>query len=106
MSDQEKSQEGAARSWEETLIRDYCDHRWHQVLDPLCDTFQRWKGGELTYEDVDGAIDKAYRDKCGINNLFAQRMDRAWTLIQWWDREWFEGWVKEHRPPLDVEIES
>ena len=105
MSHQETSQESTGQYWEQSLIDDYCDYRWHKILDPLCDTFQRWKDGKLTYEDVDQAIDTAYSEKCGIKNLFAQRMDRAWTLIQWWDREWFESWVEEHRPPADIEME-
>ena len=102
MSGEEKRQEGTGRQWDEALSNDYYDYRWHQLLDPLCDTFRSWKAGELTHADVDRAIDDAYKQRCVINDLFAQRKDRAVALIQWWDRDWFEAWVKEHRAPAEM----
>ena len=103
MSDQKKQQQTREWQWEQALVDDYYDHRWRQMLEPLCETFQRWKAGELTYTDVDQAIDKAYEEKVVLRNLFAQRRDRAASLIQWWDREWFDAWVKKHRPPAQEE---
>ena len=85
--------------WEKALIDAYYDYRWHKLLDPLCDTFKSWKAGELTHADVDRAIEEAYKERCLINNLFGQRRDRSVALIHWWDRDWFEAWVNEHRPP-------
>ena len=104
MSDQRKQRQAPGWQWEQALIEAYYDYRWHQLLEPLCETFQRWKAGELTHADVDRAIEEAYRERCGLHNLFSQRQDRAVALIQWWDREWFEAWVEEHRPPPDVRL--
>jgi hypothetical protein len=92
-------------SWEEALTEAYWDHRWRQIMEPLCDTFQRWKDGTLGHDDVSKAIDEAYKEKCMVNSLLAYRPDRAAGLIQWWDRDWFLAWIKENRPPADVEID-
>ncbi len=93
-----------AKSWEEKLTEAYWDYRWRQIMDPLCDTFQRWKAGDCGNEDVNHAIDRAYKEKCAINSLLDQRADRAAAIIQWWDHDWFEAWIKENRPPAGVEI--
>jgi len=95
----EKDRQTPEWQWEQALIDAYYDHRWRQLLEPLCETFQRWKAGELAHADVDRAIEEAYQERCCINNLFTQRRDRVVALIQSWDREWFEAWVKEHRSP-------
>jgi hypothetical protein len=92
------------KDWEHDLADAYCSYRWHQLLEPLCGTFQAWKAGKLTHEEVDRALEEAYKNKCALNNLFCQRVDRVVNLIQWWDREWFEAWVEEHRPPSGVEL--
>ena len=92
------------KSWEESLTDAYWDYRWRKIMDPLCDTFQRWKAGELSHLDVDRAIDEAYKEKCLINNLLTSRPDRAAAIIQWWDHDWFLAWIEENRPPADVEI--
>ncbi len=101
MSDQKEQQQSPEWQWERALVDDYYDYRWRQMLEPLCETFQRWKEGELTYEDVDQAIEKAYQEKVVLHNLFSQRRDRAAGLIQWWDHEWFEAWIAEHRPSAE-----
>jgi hypothetical protein len=92
------------KTWEETLTEAYWDYRWRKIMDPLCDTFQRWKAGELSHSDVDKAIDVAYKEKCSINSLLSQRPDRAAGIIHWWDPEWFETWIEENRPPAGVEL--
>jgi hypothetical protein len=97
MTDREKDRQSGGWNWAETMVKDYHDYRWHQLLDPLCDTFRQWKAGELAHAEVDRAIDEAYKERCVINNLFAQRQDRAIALIHWWDSEWFDAWVAEHR---------
>ncbi len=102
MSRHEKQHQTPEWQWEQALIDAYYDHRWRQLLEPLCETFQRWKAGELTHADVDRAMEEAYKEKCWISNLFAQRRDRTVALIQWWDREWFEAWVEKYRPPSGV----
>ncbi|MFZ5916190.1 MAG: hypothetical protein ACOYZ7_04595 [Chloroflexota bacterium] len=94
------------KDWEKALIDAYCDYRWHKLLDPLCETFQAWKAGEIGIEQVDQALDRAYQQKCALNNLFCQRLDRVWNLIHWWDREWFEAWVAKNHPPASIKIDT
>ena len=94
------------KSWEEQLTEAYWDYRWRKIMEPLCETFQSWKAGELGHEDVNGAIDEAYKEKCLINNLVTYRADRAAAVIQWWDREWFLAWIEENRPPAHVQLQS
>lgn len=94
------------KSWEEAMTEAYWDYRWRQIMEPLCETFQRWKAGELGHDDVDRAIDAAYKEKCSINTLLAQREDRAAAIIHWWDPEWFEAWIEENRPPAHVRIDT
>lgn len=94
------------KSWEEKLTEAYWDYRWRQIMDPLCDTFQRWKAGECGHKDVNDAIDRAYKEKCMINSLLEQRPDRSAAVIQWWDRDWFEAWIEENRPPAGIQIEA
>jgi hypothetical protein len=86
------------KDWEQALADDYRRHRWHKLLDPLCTTFQAWKAGQIGYEDVDRALEAAYKEKCAINNLFSQRVDRIANLVRCWDEDWFEAWIQEHRP--------
>ncbi len=94
------------KPWEEVLTDAYWDYRWRKIMEPLCETFQKWKAGEVGHPDVDRAIDEAYKEKCLINSLLSQRADRAAAIIQLWDREWFLAWIEENRPPAGVEIET
>jgi len=41
------------KTWEEKLTDAYWDYRWHTIMEPLCETFQAWKAGQLGHEDVD-----------------------------------------------------
>lgn len=95
----------SSKSWEEVMTDAYWDYRWRQIMEPLCGTFQKWKAGELGNEDVNKAIDEAYKEKCSINSLLTQRRDRAAAIIHWWDPEWFEAWIEEHRPPAEVDLQ-
>lgn len=92
------------KSWEETVTAAYWDYRWRRIMDSLCETFQRWKAGELSNADVERAIDAAYQEKCAINSFLSQREDRAAALIQCWDREWFRHWIIDNRPPAGVQV--
>ncbi|MGD2205155.1 MAG: hypothetical protein PVH17_00125 [Anaerolineae bacterium] len=92
------------KSWEEALTEAYWDYRWRKVMEPLCDTFRRWKTGEIGHDQVDRAIDEAYKEKCAINNLITQRPDRAAAVIQCWDPEWFRSWLEENRPPTGHKV--
>jgi hypothetical protein len=94
------------KNWQEALTDAYWDYRWKKIMEPLCETFQRWKAGELTHQDVDAAIDHAYKEKTTVNSLLSYRPDRAAAVIQWWDQEWFLTWIEENRPPPDFRIES
>ena len=94
------------KSWEEAMTEAYWDYRWRKIMDPLCDTFQKWKAGELSHKAVSQAIDEAYKEKCLVNSLLTYRPDRAAAVIQWWDRDWFLDWIKENSPPPDVELDA
>jgi hypothetical protein len=89
--------------WEQSLIDDYYDHRWRQVLDPLYDKFQLWKTGELTHYDMDQAIHEAHKQNQELYTLFRESRRFLVGLIQW-DREWFESWVVDHPPLPGVEL--
>lgn len=106
MAPEEKKQHGPAWDWQQAMMEDYYDYRWHQVGDPLCDTFRRWKDGEASHQEVDKAIEEAYKQRCMIKNLFSQRPDRVVALIQWWDREWFDDWLEAHRLPPDTQPDA
>lgn len=88
----------ASKSWEEALVAAYGDHHWHEIMDPLCEIFQRWKGGQADNAKVDRVLDTAYRQKCALESLLGQRADRAAAIIEVTDREWFLSWIEEHRP--------
>ena len=94
------------KDWEQTLADDYCSYRWTKLLEPLCETFQAWKAGEIDHEQVDAALDQAYKDKCALNNLFGQRVDRVANLVRWWDAEWFDEWIKVHRPSMPLDLDD
>ncbi len=94
------------KDWEEILTNAYWDYRWTEIMEPLCDAFQRWKAGELGHADVDRAIDTAYKEKCIINSLLARRPDHAAAVIKWLDQEWFMEWIEEHRPPADARLSA
>ncbi|MGD8624211.1 MAG: hypothetical protein PVF47_04480 [Anaerolineae bacterium] len=93
------------KDWEQEIKEAYCDYRWRQIMEPLCDVFQKWKAGEIGHEQVDEAIDEAYKEKITVNSLMAQRQDRAAGLIRCWDPEWFRSWVDEHQAPLQIDTE-
>lgn len=99
MAQGEGNPKAEAWQWQQQLINDYYDYRWRKVAEPLCETFRRWKEGELPHSALDKAIEEAYRSRCTLCDIFSQRPDRAVALIQILDPEWFEAWVKEHRMP-------
>jgi hypothetical protein len=70
-----------------------------RLLDAPVDIFTL-KGLLEVNSEVDAALERAYKEKCALNNLFCQRVDRVANLVRWWDLEWFERWVEEHRPPI------
>ena len=65
-----KRRETAEWKWEQALIDDYYDHRWRQVLSPLCEQFKRWEAGELTHEDMDHAIHETHKQNQTLYHLF------------------------------------
>ena len=99
MSQQEKSQPSPTQKWEQTLVQDYYNYRWQQVMDPLCDKLQLWKAGELPNKELDQFMDNINQQIWEVRNIFSQRSDRLVNLIQFLDREWFLEWVKEYHPP-------
>jgi hypothetical protein len=80
------------------LIDAYYDARWHAVLDPLYEQFQRWKAGALTHADLDEAIHQAHRQSQELFAFFRQRRDHLVAVIPF-DRDWFEPWVAAHPAP-------
>jgi len=92
-----------SKDWEQAVKDAYGDYRWRKIMEPLCETFQRWKAGEIGHAEVDAAIDHAYKERCAINTLLAQRQDRAAGLIRCRDPEWFKAWVEEHHPGLEID---
>jgi len=50
------------KSWEEQLTDAYWDDRWRKIMEPLCETFQRWKAGKIGHEEVNRAVDEAYKE--------------------------------------------
>lgn len=87
------------QSWEEKLVADYYDYRWQQLMEPMCDKMQLWKAGQLTYTEMDRALEECHQKVCEARNILSQRQDRLVLLIQYLDREWFKKWVQKHTPP-------
>ncbi len=104
MDRQENPGEMSVERWEQALIRDYREYRWRSLMEPLCEKMERWRAGELPYEEMDETIEGIYREVCEIRNLFAQREDRLVLLVQWLDREWFEGWIEHYTPPPGARV--
>ena len=40
------------KSWEQAMTESYWDYRWRQIMEPLCETFRRWKAGELSHDAI------------------------------------------------------
>ena len=89
--------------WEQALIDAYYDHRWHDVLDPLYEKFERWQAGELSHDDIDEAIHQTHKQTRKLYTLFTEKRSFLVRLIQW-DAAWFDEWVKDHPPPPGVEL--
>lgn len=91
-------------SWQSSLVKAYLDYRWHRLMNPLCNAFQRWKAGLADYTEMEQALDRAYQDKCALRNLGELRLDHMMAIIQVSDREWFLRWIEEHHPSLATEM--
>lgn len=99
-----KSPQDHIQSWEEKLIADYYDYRWHQLMEPMCEKMQAWKAGRLTHADMGQALEECHQRVVETRNLLSQRHDRLVLLIQYADREWFLEWVKQHAPPPGARV--
>jgi hypothetical protein len=84
--------------WDQRMIDDYYDHRWHRLIDPLCEKMQLWKDGNLTHAEMQQTLEEVHQGICEVRCLFRQRRDRLVNLIRHWDLDWFDNWVKEHAP--------
>jgi len=69
------------------LVKAYFDYRWHRLMDPLCDAFQRWKAGLADQAEVEQALDRAYQDRCALRSLRELRLDHMIAIVQISDRE-------------------
>ena len=94
----------STQEWEQKLVDDYYNYRWHQVMDPLCDQLQKWKAGNLFHREMDSVMTKVQSEIWEIRNIFGQRQDRLVNLVQWLDRQWFLEWIKEYTPPPGAAI--
>jgi hypothetical protein len=88
--------------WEQALLADYYDYRWHAVLDPLYEQFQLWKAGERTHDDMDRAIHQVHRQTQQLFSFFSEKRDWLVLAIQF-DHDWFDAWVAGHPPPAAEE---
>jgi hypothetical protein len=88
--------------WDQQMIDDYYDYRWHRLIDPLCDKMQLWKDGNLTHAEMEETLEEIHQEICEVRILFRQRKDRLVNLIQHWDRDWFEEWLRKHAPPPEA----
>jgi hypothetical protein len=101
---EDRTREDALPQWEQTLVDDYCDYRWRQLMEPMCAKMEGWRAGTLTYADMDQALEECHRQVCDARTVLNQRRDRLVTLIQLIDREWFLGWIEEHSPPAEAKL--
>jgi hypothetical protein len=93
----------ATREYQQSLIDAYYDFRMHKILDPLCESFQQWKAGELTHDDVIELIHKVHKEHQKIFSLFSQGRDWLITCIQM-DTDWYSAWLKNNPLPPGLEL--
>lgn len=58
------------REYQQSLIDAYYDFRMHELLDPLYASFQKWKTGELTHNDITDLIHKVHKENQKIYSFF------------------------------------
>jgi hypothetical protein len=88
--------------WEQALIDAYYDHRWHEVLDPLTETVERWKAGEVEHGDLARAALRIRKEVNRLDDLFTQKREYLDRLIEF-DSDWYVPWVTTHPRPSDGE---
>ena len=92
------------RQWEAALLAAYEDYRWRQVLEPLAAELQQWRAGARSHWEIDQVLHETHRETQRLSSFFSQ--SRAWLVqLSQLDRDWFDGWVAEHPPPLGVLVE-
>lgn len=65
---------------------------------------EKWRAGEPTSAEIEQAFEECYQKITELRHILNQRSDRAALLIQVLDREWFEGWIREHTPPPGARV--
>lgn len=95
--------QSTVRRWEQALIDEYNDHRWHEVLDPLYDKFQRWKAGELDHADIDKAIHQTHKLTQELYGVFTLKHEILVRSIQL-NEDWFQSWLKDNPPPAGYNL--
>lgn len=88
----------ARQAWEQALLDDYSEHRWHQALDPLAALFAQWSAGAAEHLEVSAAIARAYRQIEADFLFFSDRRAALIALIQQ-DQAWYEPWLAAHPEP-------
>lgn len=93
-----EGEQAARYAWEQALLDDYSEHRWHQALNPLATLFARWSAGAAEHLEVSAAIARAYKQ---IEADFLFFSDHRATLIAFIqrDRAWYEPWLAAHPEP-------
>jgi len=84
--------------WQRELVSAFHDYRWQQVLDPLYEQFQLWKAGEISHDELNEALNKSYRDRRDLYNLFYEKISLLARMIEL-NTDFYEEWVKEHPKP-------
>lgn len=81
----------------------FYNHRWHEVLDPLYDKFQRWKAGEFDHADIDKAIYQTHKLTQELYGVFALKYEILARSIQL-NEAWFQSWLKDNPPPAEYNL--
>ena len=98
-----KRPQSPARQWEQALLDAYYDHRWRQVFEPLYQTVQQWKAGELDHMSMNRAVHETHKQTQDEYVFFCQKREWLVRVIQL-DEDWFPAWIKENPPPAGYQL--
>jgi len=96
--DRKRDPESAAAQWEQEMIDAYMEHRWAQILSPLCEQLDRWKAGERNYDDIVEAIRAARKADDAVQGILEKDHEWLVKVIQL-EEDWFLPWLANHPPP-------
>lgn len=90
-------------AWEESLLGDYYDFRWHEILDPLHEKMLLWKQGQLTHDDIDKAIHETHKETQSLGSFYNNHREYIISMAQLTER-WFGPWLVEHPAPPGITL--